>query len=282
MSVRPAAALTAFTAFIALAASLASGCSSSAARDERLVIATTHTLEDSGLLDSLTAAFARDHPEQRLDVVVAGSGEVLTMGRRGDVDALLTHAPEDETAFVAAGYGMARLPVAHNEFLIAGPPEDPATIRHAPTAVDAFARIRRYRQAFVSRADDSGTHKKEKSIWKAARIAPDETHLVEAGTGMADALRVADQRRAYILTDLATYLTLQKNLILVDLFHGDAVLRNDYSVIVVSSARNRTGAEMFAAWIRSESVQKMIGEFGRAQLGRSIFIPDASIADSAQ
>jgi tungstate transport system substrate-binding protein len=261
--------------FVGILVLLPGGCTRDKARALRTVVGTTHTLEDSGLLDSIRAGFSRAYPKENLALVVAGSGEVLEMGRRGDVDALLTHAPDDERVFVAAGYGAARLPVAHNEFLIAGPASDPANIRSAKGAADAFTRIRAAAQSFVSRADDSGTHKKERAIWKAAGVSPDSAHYIEAGAGMADALRIADQKNAYILTDVATFLTLQKMLHLQDLYHGDALLRNDYSVIVVTRARNADGARKFADWVRGDSAQKMIAGYGRASFGRALFFPAA-------
>jgi tungstate transport system substrate-binding protein len=197
------------------------------------------------------------------------------MGRNADVDVLLTHAPADEKAFVAAGYGVERLPVAHNEFLIVGPASDPAKVGGASSAADAFKRIRDAQQTFVSRGDDSGTEKKEKAIWKAASIDPDTAHYVKAGTGMADALRITDQKKGYTLTDLATYLTLQHTLSLKDLYHGDPMMRNDYAVTVVTKAKNRRGGESFATWMTGSRAQQMIASFGRAQFGRALFTADA-------
>jgi tungstate transport system substrate-binding protein len=266
-----AAALVAVLLF----AAAASACSSSSDKPERIIVGTTHTLEDSGLLDSIAARFRATYPSEQLDLVIAGSGEVIEMGRLGDVDALLTHAPADEKALVAAGYGLARHPVARNEFLIVGPATDPARVRDATGAADAFARIRKSAQDFVSRGDDSGTNKKERAIWTAAALEPDSSHYIDAGAGMADALRIADQRNAYILTDVATFLTLQHTLHLQDLYHGDPLLRNDYSVIVITRARNPDGAKKFSDWIRGDAAQKMIAAFGKAQFGRALFYPAA-------
>lgn len=249
-------------------------CAERPAVEQRLIVATTHTLEDSGLLDSITAGFNVAHPEQKIEVVVAGSGEVLAIATRGDADAVLTHSPDDEGAFVSAGHGVARRPVAHNEFLVAGPAADPANIATAASAADAFAKIKAAQQPFVSRADDSGTHKKEKAVWKAARITPDPAHYIESGVGMADALRIADQRNAYILTDVATFVTLEETLGLNELYGGDPILRNSYSVIVVTNARNTKGANAFADWITGPDAQMMIGDFGRAKYGRALFTAD--------
>ena len=271
----------------ALYAVLVVGCSGSGDSDKRLLLATTHTLEDSGMLDSLVAQFRASNPAERLEVIVAGSGEVMAIGERGDADVLLTHTPDAERTFVAAGHGVARRPVMRNSFVIAGPTTDPARAAMASSAADAFTRIRGARQPFVSRADDSGTHRKEVAIWRAAGVADPAagarsgagrggaSSYIEAGVGMADALRIADERHAYILTDIATFLTIKDRLDLELLYQGDALLRNEYSVIVVSNARNRAGATLFADWITSAPVQTEIGKFGRSAFGRSLFIGDA-------
>ncbi len=262
-------------ALAALCVMALASCGGETRASDRFILATTHTLEDSGLLDSLTAGFAADHPEHPMDVVVAGSGEVLAMGSRGDVDAVLTHDPAGETAFVAQGHGLERRPVMHNTFVIAGSTRDSARVARAPSAVDAFTRIRTTGQPFVSRGDDSGTHRKELSIWKAAGGKP-QANYIEAATSMADALRVANERHAYILTDLATFLTIKDRLDLELLFQGDTVLRNDYSMIVLTRARNAAAANAFADWITSVPVQKKIGQFGRSAFGRPLFSGDAS------
>jgi tungstate transport system substrate-binding protein len=259
-------------AFTVSAAGLAA-CNGGSGKD-RFILATTHTLEDSGLLDSLATQFKADHPEHPMSVVVAGSGEILVMGRRGDADALLTHAPSDEAAFVAEGYGVARIPVMHNTFVIAGPTEDPARAANANTAAEAFRRIGDAAQPFVSRGDDSGTHKKELALWAAVGRKPGSNYI-EAGTGMSDALRMASERGAYILTDLATFLMVKHQLRLELLYQGDPALRNEYSVIVVKNARNAAAANAFAQWIVGEPAQKRINAFGRSAFGRSLFVGDA-------
>ncbi len=254
----------------------ASACAKPDAQTHSVVVGTTHTVEDSGILDSIRVGFERDNPGQHLKVVVAGSGEVLAMGRNTDVDVLLTHAPADEKEFVAAGFGTERRPVAHNEFLVVGPESDPAHVRTSTSAAEAFRKIRDAKQTFISRGDDSGTERKEKAIWKAAAIVPDSAHYVRAGTGMADALRIADQKKAYTLTDVATYLTLQPTLALKDLYHGDPLMENDYAVTVVSKAKNRSGGEAFAKWITGPNAQRMIGSFGSSKFGRALFTADAT------
>jgi tungstate transport system substrate-binding protein len=257
-------------------------CGGCGRRAQRLLLATTFTVEDSGLLDSLRAGFQSAYPDAGLEVVVASSGEVLTIGRRGDADVLLTHAPEAERSFVAAGYGVERRAVMHNEFIVAGPPSDPAHASAADGAVDAFRRIHAAAAPFISRADDSGTHRRELSIWKAAGISPSWSSYMEAGTGMADVLRIADQRRAYALADLATFLMLEDKLSLELLYRGDSLLRNDYSVIVVKAARNAKGAELFADWITGPSAQEMIGRYGRPRFARPLFIGDAPAAPQVE
>ncbi len=260
---------------VAIIALMAVTACSGGDRPDRFILATTHTLEDSGLLDTLTARYAVEHPGQRMDVVVAGSGEVLAIGERGDADVLLTHAPEEERAFVEAGHGTARIPVMHNTFVIAGPTDDSAGVAMANSAADAFTRIARSTSTFVSRGDDSGTHHKELSVWALAGTKPAAVRYIEAGAGMADALRVASERRAYILTDIATFLTIKDRLDLELLYQGDAVLRNEYSLIVVATARNPSRAAELETWITSAPVQQRIGQFGRSAFGRPLFIPDA-------
>ena len=259
--------------FLIVPALLFAGCGRDA-QTSKLRLATTHTLEDSGLLDSLTAAFRTAHPEYDLQVVVAGSGEALAIGRQGDVDVLLTHAPELERAFVASEYAVSRAPVMHNDFIVAGPATDPAGVRGATDARDAFRRIHAAKQPFVSRGDNSGTHEKELSLWKAAGLETDSLPYSEAGVGMADALRIAAQRQAYILSDVATFIALRDELQLQQLYRGDPIMRNVYSVIVTKNGVNRDGANAFAAWVTSEAARNLIAAYGSQRFGEPLFLPD--------
>ena len=248
---------------------------SSTADPPRLVLGTTHTVEDSGLLDVLAAAFRDEHgTEYTLSIVVAGSGEVLTMAGRGDVDAVLSHSPEDEIALSRAGRAVARRAVMHNQFVLAGPATDPAAVRAATSAAQALARIRDRGALFVSRGDGSGTHRKELALWEAAVGGHAWPQYVESGQGMADALRVASQRRGYILTDRATFEVLRPQLDLDILFEGDSALFNQYSVLVAADARNPDGARRLADWLRSAPVQRLIAAYGIDATGRALFSPE--------
>lgn len=264
-----------FAAAAFLAAIIGSACSGDAAPPERVLLGTTHTLEDSGMLDTLVASFKAAHPELTLSTVVGSSGEVLTMAERGDFDVIFTHAPDDEAAFVNGGHGSDRKLVMHNDFVIAGPPDDSAGVSNATDAADALMRIRQAGAMFVSRGDDSGTHKKELQLWKAAGVEPVWDGYVEAGTGMADALRLASQRRAYILCDRATFTVLRDELDLAIVKDGDSRLLNQYSVTIVTSAANPEGARAFSDWITGVAAQAIIAEFGKAKTGTPLFIPDA-------
>ncbi|HEX6132859.1 MAG TPA: substrate-binding domain-containing protein [Longimicrobiales bacterium] len=241
----------------------------------RLVLGTTHTLEDSGLLEVLSAAWARDHgSDDHLSMVVAGSGEILSMARRGDVDVVLSHAPAAEIALVRDGIAESREPVMHNAFVLLGPPADSADAGAAASAADALRRIAASRQPFVSRADDSGTHRKERELWRTAGIEPRWDRYIEAGVGMADALRIAAQRHAYILADRATWAVLRPELELQVVHQDTARLHNQYSVIVLRNAGNAGGARRFAQWLRSAGTQQLIGDYGTSD-GQELFVPDA-------
>lgn len=260
---------------------LLTGCLGSDGQPDRLLLGTTHTVEDSGLLDSLLLAFRTAHPEQDIQVVVAGTGEVLQLGSRGDVDVLMTHAPEAEQSAVRTGWLTDRRAVMHNYFLLLGPPQDPLDIRGTVDARSAFSRMRDARAAFVSRGDDSGTHKKELELWRAVGVfPPDWQGYLEAGAGMADALRLASQRQAYILSDRATFLNLRPELQLEIVLAGDSVLLNEYSVLRSVRGANHAGAELFAAWLTAPQAQSMIGSYGVSRFGEALFVSDA-VADSS-
>jgi tungstate transport system substrate-binding protein len=241
----------------------------------RLVLGTTHTLEDSGLLDVLIRAYNEDHASARVSVVVAGTGEVLTMAGRGDVDVVLVHSPVDEMAFLEAGRAVSRQPVMHNDFVILGPASDPAGIARIDSAAAALRRIANAAHRFVSRGDDSGTHRKEMELWALVGTMPEWDGYIEAGGGMADALRLASERGAYVLSDRATFAVLSESLQLALLHEGDARLHNQYSVLVVSDARNPAGARALATWLRSEPAQRLIRDYRSESGGPGLFIPDA-------
>jgi tungstate transport system substrate-binding protein len=263
------------------ALSALTACVPSADAARATTLATTHTVEDTGLLEVLTAAFVQAHPEVRLRVVVSGSGEALGLGRRGDADVLLTHAPEAEEQFVAAGYGAERLPIMRNEFVLYGPPTDPAKVRGVEDIAEAFRRIREAEAAFVSRGDDSGTHLRERAIWQAVGVEPSGPWYLEAGLGQADALRLASERDAYMLADRGTYAVVQARLTLVPLSEGDARLENVYSVMRVVDAANPEGAAVVAAWLTGPEAARLITGLGSDAEGRPLFEALRAVAAAA-
>jgi tungstate transport system substrate-binding protein len=241
---------------------------------QRLLLGSTHTLEDSGVLDTLVTAFKSEHPDVALSSVIGSSGEILTMAARGDFDVIFTHSPADEEAFIAAGNGTDRKPVMHNDFIIVGPPEDSAHVADAADAAQSVKRVKEAGAMFISRGDDSGTHRKELQLWKDARTEPAWDGYVEAGTGMSDALRLASQRRAYVMADRATFEMLRDELDLEILHEGDPRLLNEYSVTLVARAANAEGARVFADWLTGAAARAIISEFGKAKTGKPLFTPD--------
>jgi tungstate transport system substrate-binding protein len=243
-----------------------------------IILATTTSTEDSGLLDVLVPRFEQ---ESGIDVkvIAVGTGAALRMGGTGDADVLLVHAPDAERPYVASGDLIDGRQVMHNDFILLGPPEDPADVRRTRSVVDAMRAIAA-RGVFVSRGDDSGTHKQEMALWTAARIDPHAlSHREETGQGMGATLNVADQTRAYALSDRGTYLALRRRLALAIVFQGDPALRNIYHVYAVNPARHpnakRAEADRFIAFLVSPAVQQAIAAFKRDEYGESLFVPDA-------
>lgn len=259
---------------------LASLVSCSTDAPHRVIVATTTSVEDSGLLDVLVPAFEADNPGYSIQYTAVGSGQALELGRRHDVDALIVHSPADEQKFMEDGHGIDRRAIMHNEFIIAGPPADPAGIRGMDDAAAAFTRIARAGAGFVSRGDESGTHRREQSIWRAAGVQPGGDWYIEAGVGMGDALRIASERQAYVLSDISTFLYAKEGLDLGILCRGDPALINAYSVIRVVDAAEADGAERLADWLTGEKAQHLIAEFGIEQVGQPLFVPDAAPAAS--
>lgn len=243
-------------------------------RPPRLIIGTTHTVEDSGLLAVLVSEYKEEHAQDhRVSVIVAGSGEILAMAQRGDVDVVLSHAPDAEAALLEGGRVVSREPVMRNHFVLLGPPSDPAGAASAATAERAFRDIAAAKQPFVSRGDDSGTHRMELAVWSRAQVEPHRGTYIEAGTGMAEALRVASQRGAYILSDRATYEALRGELELDIVHEQSGELPNEYSVLVVADARNPHGARSFADWLLSERGQRLIADYRIPGSHRALFVP---------
>jgi tungstate transport system substrate-binding protein len=214
--------------------------------------------------------------------IAVGSGQALELGRRGDADVLLSHSPAAEEKFMAEGYGDRRRPLMFNDFVVVGPASDPAKLKGAASAKEAFQRVARSKSPFVSRGDESGTHVKEKQLWESVKIKPEGAWYIQAGTGMAEVLRMADQKKAYTLSDRATYLSQQKSLDLKVAYEGDPSLKNHYSVIVVSPQKNpkvrRDAARKFAEFLLSPEGQKIITEYGVGKFGQQLFFLEPAAA----
>ncbi|MEQ8789608.1 MAG: substrate-binding domain-containing protein [Pirellulaceae bacterium] len=261
-----------------LALALVVGCAPAAGDSNTLTLATTTSTRDSGLLDLLVPLF-EEQTGIEVKVVAVGSGQALELGRRGDADVLLTHAPEAEAKFMDDGHGGQRRAVMHNDFVLVGPASDPADVAGASTIADALRRIADSSSPFVSRGDESGTHMKELAIWKAAELAPEGDGYISAGAGMAAALRMAGEKQAYTLSDRGTFLAQGKSLDLKILHEGDSLLHNPYTVITINaekhSAVNHRAAERFAEFLVSPAVQELIGQYGVEQYGQPLFFADA-------
>ena len=267
-------------------AATAAPTKASAPKNPNLILATTTSTQDSGLLDTLIPLFEKQEGYQ-VKVVAVGSGQAMTMGQQGNADVLLVHSPSAEKNFMAQGYGKDRMLVMHNDFVIVGPTADPAHIKGDNSAVDAFKKIAAAQATFISRGDQSGTNAKELAVWQTSGINPAGTKpkwYVETGQGMGATLTVASQKAAYTLTDRATYLANKANLKLDILLEGDNALLNVYHVITVNPQRwpkvNYTGAMAFAQWIISTDTQAVIGKFGVDKYGQQLFIPDAGKSDA--
>ncbi len=248
-----------------------------------LILATTTSTQDSGLLDVMIPDF-----EQRtgytVQTVAVGSGEAMKMGQECNADVLLVHSPAAEKDFMSNNYGSDRRLVMHNDFIIVGPASDPAGIKGSATAVDAFTKIANSQSPFITRGDASGTNSKELAIWKLANITPEGAWYIESGQGMGASLKIASEKAAYTLSDRATYLANKATLSLDLLVEGDASLLNIYHVIVVNPANcptvNNTGAIAFADYVVSPEAQTLIGSFGAEKYGQPLFTPDAGKDES--
>jgi tungstate transport system substrate-binding protein len=244
-----------------------------------VILATTTSTQDSGLLDVLVPEFEKESG-YNVKVIAVGTGEALAMGERGDADVLLVHAPDSEKPLVESGAAINRRLVMHNDFIIVGPESDPAGIKGMTSAVDAFTAIYNAGATFVSRGDDSGTNKREVSIWGEANLDPaGQSWYEQSGQGMGATLQITNQRDAYTLSDRGTYLAQSENLDLVVLVEGDPLLLNVYSVMQVNPDRfslvNGPGGAAFADFMVSDTAQEMIRDFGVEEFGQPLFIPDA-------
>lgn len=244
---------------------------------KEVILATTTSTMDSGLLDVLIPEFEKE-TGYVVKPIGVGTGQALEMGKRGEADVMLVHAPAAEMEVVESGDAVNRKLVMHNDFIIVGPPDDPAGIKGKGVS-DALKAVAEKQALFVSRGDDSGTHKKEKDLWKAASIEPSGKWYQETGLGMGQTLNVASEKSGYTLTDRGTYLALKKNLSLEIMVEGDTRLLNIYHVMQVNPEKwpkvNAEGAEAFVDFMVSEKAQKIISEFGADEYGSPLFFPDA-------
>jgi tungstate transport system substrate-binding protein len=263
--------------FIFIAVLLVACGSSISQEPRRLILATTTSTQDSGLLDTILLDFEQKY-NTSVDVIAAGTGEALQMGVNGDADVLLVHARAREDEFVANGDGTQRYDVMYNDFVIVGPADDPAGIADQASAAAALAAIADAEATFVSRGDDSGTNTKELAIWDAAGITPEGDWYVSAGQGMGAVLTMSAEQQAYTLTDRATYAKMQADgLELTILYEGDSILFNPYGVIPVNPEKhpgvNYDLAQNFADWITSVETQGRIGSY--EIYGLQMFVPDS-------
>jgi tungstate transport system substrate-binding protein len=246
---------------------------------KNLILATTTSTQDTGLLDVLIPLFEKK-TGHFVKTIAVGSGQAMAMGQKGEADVLLVHSPEAEVKFMAEGSGVNRLLVMHNDFVIVGPPADPAALKGSKSSPEAFKKIAAAGAPFLSRGDNSGTHAKEKGVWKAAGINPEgQKFYQQTGLGMGQTLNIAAEKKGYTLADRGTWLALQKNLGLPILMAGDPILLNIYHVIQVNPAKwpkvNVEGAKAFSDFMVSAEVQKIIGTFGVEKYGGALFFPDA-------
>lgn len=249
--------------------------------NEEIILSTTTSTQDSGLLDFLIPIFEED-TGYVVKTIAVGTGKALQMGRDGEADVLLVHAKSDELKFVEEGDGTERHDVMYNDFILVGPKDDPLNLKEeSPDDIlEGLKAIESNNATFVSRGDDSGTHKKELNIWETASIEPEGDWYVSAGSGMAEVLKIADEKQAYTITDRATYLSMKNDLDLDIVVEGDENLFNQYGVIPVNPDKgeeiNHEGALAFMNWFLSEKGQNLIKEFGVEEYGQPLFIPNGN------
>ena len=248
------------------------------AASKTVILTTTTSTQDSGLLDLLVPMFEKQ-TGYAVKTVSVGTGQALALGGRGEADVVLVHAPETEKKYVAEGSMINRRLVMHNDYIIVGPAADPARIRGLKKATDAFHRIAEARAIFLSRGDNSGTHIVEKNLWTQAGISPEGNWYLQSGQGMGQTLGIAFEKLAYTLTDRGTYLAFKKRATLEILVERDRPLLNIYSVMEVNPSRfpkvNASGGKAFADFMVSAEAQAVIKTFGVEKFGEPLFFPDA-------
>ncbi len=265
-------------------AAILAGSPASAADGKNLILATTTSTQDTGLLDLLNPMFEKK-TGYFVKTIAVGSGQAMAMGSKGEADVLLVHSPAAEKKFMEEGSGVNRKLVMHNDFIIVGPPSDPAGVKGMKSAPEAVKQIAAKGALFLSRGDNSGTHAKEKDLWKKAGVNPEgQKFYQQTGLGMGQTLNVAAEKKGYTLADRGTYLSLKKNLGMDILVDGDKTLLNIYHVIVVNPEKfpkvNAPAARAYADFVVSKDVQAIIGKFGVDKYGSPLFFPDAGKPDN--
>jgi tungstate transport system substrate-binding protein len=269
-------------AALLIASFIISSCNAPSSKNTNLLLVSTTSTQDSGLLDVILPAFT-EKTGYTVQLVAVGSGQALKIGAEGNADVILLHSPVAEKKFMSEGFGIDRRLVMHNDFILVGPPSDPAGIR-GKTPVEALDAIFGSRVTFVSRGDESGTHVKELALWKNAALDPaDEDWYLETGQGQGPTLSIASEKAGYAITDRGTFLAYKANVDLEILVEGDPFLLNVYHVITVNPEKwpnvNLEGAQAFADFVTSPEGQKIIGEFGIDKYGQQLFVPDADKTD---
>ncbi len=261
----------------AVAAAFLFGCQ---AKPAVVRLATTTSVQDTGLLDVITEAFQRDG-KYKIQAIAVGSGQAMQLGKTGEADILWVHSPDDEKKFVEEGYGTDRTTFLHNDFVILGPAADTVKVKGVKKAADVFKKIAASKALFVSRGDKSGTNKKELKLWDAAKVKPAKDNYIEVGQGMAATLTLANEKNAYVLVDRSTYLSMKDKLGLVIVSEGDDALLNRYSLILVNTARfpkvNAAGAKAFFDFMLSAPAKELIEKFGQDKYGKQLFFYDYAV-----
>jgi tungstate transport system substrate-binding protein len=271
---------TAALSLLACLLSLASAFGSLAsAKEKNLILATTTSTQDTGLLDVLNPLFEKA-TGYFVKTIAVGSGQAMAMGQKGEADVLLVHSPEAESKFMSDGFGVDRRLVMHNDFVLVGPAGDPAGLKGTKSAAGALKKIAGAGTLFLSRGDNSGTHSKEKGLWKAAGVNPEgQKWYQQTGLGMGQTLSVASEKEGYTLADRGTYLSMKKVLGLEILVEGDKSLLNIYHVIGVNPAKwpkvNAGGAKAYGDFLVSAEAQAVVKTFGVEKYGAPLFFPDA-------
>lgn len=250
----------------------------SARENKNIILATTTSVQDTGLLDAFIRGFQKKEGVT-VKAVAAGTGQAIQMGKFGEADILLAHSPDDEKKFIAEGYGVDRTTFMHNDFVILGPETDPAGIKSAQSASDAFKKIAASGVFFVSRGDNSGTCKKENKLWESAGgVRPRKRHYIESGQSMAATIAIADEKNAYCLADRSSYLSLKKSIGLAVLYEKDRELLNFYSLILANPAKfpkvNFKEAKVFFDFLLSKEARSIVENFGVREYGQQLFFYD--------